>query len=49
MEIAPLMCLWPFLQIFELDIVEWFQWFGTVSKPIRIILESRKIKSKREK
>ena len=41
--------LWPFLQIFELDLLEWFQWFGNVSKLIRITLESRKIKSKREK
>jgi hypothetical protein len=41
--------LWPFLQIIQLDLFEWFQWLGNVSKPIRITLESRKIKSNGEK
>ena len=43
------MCLWPFLQIFELGLLEWFQWFGNVPKQIRITFESRKTKSNKEK
>jgi hypothetical protein len=41
--------LWPLLQIFELDLLEWFQWFEKDPKLVRVTLESRKIKSKREK
>jgi hypothetical protein len=46
-DMSPLMCFGTFLQIFELDLLEWFQWLGIVPKLVRIILESRKIKSKR--
>jgi hypothetical protein len=35
------MCLWPFLQIFELGLLELFQWFGNVPKLIRITFDSR--------
>jgi hypothetical protein len=35
------MCLWPFLQIFELGLLELIQWFGNVPKLIRITFDSR--------
>jgi hypothetical protein len=41
--------LWPFLQIFDQDLLKWIQWFENVSKPIGITLESRNIKSSEEK
>jgi hypothetical protein len=41
--------LWPILQILDQDLFEWIQWFGNVSKPIRITLESTKVKTNGEK
>jgi hypothetical protein len=40
---------WPILQIFELDLLEWFQWFEIVSKLIRMTLESSQVQSNGEK
>jgi hypothetical protein len=41
--------LWPFLQIFDQDLLKWIQWFENVSKLIRTTLESTKVKSNEEK
>jgi hypothetical protein len=41
--------LWPFLQIFDQDLLKWIQWFENVPKPIRITLESTKVNSNEEK
>jgi hypothetical protein len=41
--------LWPFLQIFDQDLLKWIQWFENVSKPIGITLESTKVNSNKEK
>jgi hypothetical protein len=41
MKIAPHMCLWPFLQIYNLGHFSWFRWFGNVTKQLRITFESR--------
>jgi hypothetical protein len=40
---------WPILQIFELDLLEWFQWFEIASKLIRMTLESSQVQSNGEK
>ena len=41
--------LWPFLQIFDQDLLKWIQWFENVSKPLRITLESTQVNSNGER
>ena len=43
------MRLWPLLQIFNLGHFELCQWFGSVTKLIRITFESNKHKSNQRK
>lgn len=40
---------WPIVQIFELDLLERFQWFEIASKLIRMTLESSQVQTNGEK